>query len=190
MKTPKRKSKKNKDTPADDVGDAALWQAVTSTVEPLPGRDLPLADIGATPPPPAPQKIRAIIPPAPPPKIPLPELAHGQQPGLDKSTAKRLRRGKVQIKARLDLHGMTQDEARPALEDFIERAWAAGKREVLVITGKGTRADGSMGVLRQAVPRWLNDPVNRNRVTAFTHAAPKDGGVGALYVRIKRRATP
>jgi len=187
MKTPKHKSKKKKDTPEDDVGDAALWQSVVSTVEPLQGRDLPLADIGATPPPPKPQKRQAIIPPAPPPKIPLPELSHGQQPGLDKSTAKRLRRGKAQIQARLDLHGMTQDEARPALEDFIERAWAAGKREVLVITGKGTRADGSVGVLRQAVPRWLNDPVNRNRVTAFTHAATKDGGEGALYVRIKKR---
>lgn len=187
MKKAKNKSKKKKDTPDDD---AALWQAVTSTVDPLENRDLPLADIGATPPVPKPIKRQTVKPPpAPPPKIPLPDLAHGQQPGLDKSTAKRLRRGKVQIQARLDLHGMTQGEARPALEDFIERAWATGKREVLIITGKGTRADGSIGILRQAVPGWLNDPVNRNRVTAFTHAAAKDGGEGALYVRIKRRAT-
>ncbi|MBL4747269.1 MAG: Smr/MutS family protein [Magnetovibrio sp.] len=125
--------------------------------------------------------------PPPVPKIPLPELSHGRQPGLDKSTAKRLRRGKVKIEARLDLHGMTQNEARPALADFIERAWYAGKREVLVITGKGTRADGSVGVLRQAVPGWLNDPENRTRITAFTHAAVKDGGEGALYIRLKKQ---
>jgi DNA-nicking Smr family endonuclease len=84
---------------------------------------------------------------------------------------------------------MTQDEARPALERFIEAAWRNGKREVLVITGKGTRADGSIGVLRQAVPLWLNASPNRARVTAFTHAAVKDGGEGALYVRIKRRGS-
>lgn len=186
MKTAKNKSKKKKGAPDDDV---ALWQAVTSTVEPLEGRDVPLADIGAVPPPPKPMKRQAVQPPpAPLPKEPLPELSHGNQPGLDKSTAKRLRRGKAQIEARLDLHGMTQNEARPALEDFIERAWYSGKREVLVITGKGTRADGTVGVLRQAVPGWLNATTNRNRISAFTHAAAKDGGEGALYVRIKRRS--
>jgi len=186
MKTAKDKSKQKKGVPDNDT---ALWQAVTSTVEPLQGRDVPLADIDAVPPPPKPVGRQAVQPPAAPlPKIPLPELSHGNQPGLDKSTAKRLRRGKAQIEARLDLHGMTQNEARPALEDFIERAWVSGKREVLVITGKGTRADGSIGVLRQAVPGWLNAPINRNRISAFTHAAAKDGGEGALYVRIKRRS--
>ena len=61
---------------------------------------------------------------------------------------------------------------------------------MLVITGKSTRADGSIGVLRQAVPGGLNEAPNRARVTAFTFAAAKDGGEGALYVRIKRRVLP
>ncbi|MBL4693427.1 MAG: Smr/MutS family protein [Magnetovibrio sp.] len=185
MKKIKRKRpKKKSETPAED---AALWVAVKKTVAPMLGRDLPPNQTGAKPPAP----VRPITQSRPRPDVihmaPLPELSHGDQPGLDKSTAKRLRRGKVKIEARLDLHGMTQAEARPALVDFLDRAWYAGKREVLVITGKGTRADGRIGVLREAVPRWLNDGENRSRITAFTHAAAKDGGEGALYVRLKKR---
>ncbi|PHS78975.1 MAG: hypothetical protein COB59_04390 [Rhodospirillaceae bacterium] len=185
--TKKRTRKKKAETPAED---AALWTAVTKTVDPLPGRDVPPDKIDAKPLPPKYALIRRreTVPMIP--KAPLPELSHGNQPGLDKSTAKRLRRGKVQITARLDLHGMTQNEARPALADFIDRAWYAGKREVLVITGKGTRADGAVGVLRQAVPRWLNEAENRLRITAFTHASAKDGGEGALYIRLKKRTIP
>jgi len=184
----KLKSKRRLKKLESAAEDSALWTRVSETVEPLKNRDVPPGEFDAMLPPPQ----RDIVqPPAPRPAIPvaqpLPNLSHGAQPGLDKSTAKRLRRGKAQIEARLDLHGMTQDQARRALTDFIERVWYAGKREVLVITGKGTRADGSIGVLRQAVPNWLNDVENRSRVTAFTHAAAKDGGEGALYVRIKKR---
>ena len=42
------------------------------------------------------------------------------------------------------------------------------------------------GVLREAVPRWLNEPPLRPRIIAFTQAQPKDGGHGALYVLLKR----
>jgi DNA-nicking Smr family endonuclease len=199
MKPPKDKIKvKKKKGAATPEDDQALWQAVTKTVKPLKKRPLPPQDTGAqaqievAPAPPKRAAARSAPPalPAPPPVLPppLPELAHGSQPGLDKATAKRLRRGQVQIEARIDLHGMVQDEARLALERFIESAWYEGKREVLVITGKGTRADGAIGVLRQAAPRWLNAAPNRARITAFTHAAAKDGGEGALYVRIKRRS--
>lgn len=202
MKPPKDKIKTKKKKGASTLeDDHALWQAVTKTVRPLKKRPpLPpslapslllegLPEANAKP---APRK-RAIGLLSPPPPVPvppaaLPPLEHGSQPGLDKATAKRLRRGQVHIEGRIDLHGMVQDEARPALERFIESAWYEGKREVLVITGKGTRADGSIGVLRQAVPRWLNEIPNRSRITAFTHAAAKDGGEGALYVRIKRRS--
>ena len=196
MKKLKHKSKKKKGA-LDEQDDATLWKAVTETVEPLLGRDALFVDMDLTEEsgdaPKVPKSIPNYVavrprPPAPPvAKPPLPDLAHGSQPGLDKATAKRLRRGKVQLGGRIDLHGMTQDEARPALERFIDAAWRDGKREVLVITGKGTRADGAIGVLRQAVPQWLNAAPNRARVTAFTHAAAKDGGEGALYVRIKRR---
>ena len=117
----------------------------------------------------------------------LPELSHGAQPGLDKSTAKKLKKGQHRIEARMDLHGMTQQQAHRALNSFIDGSHGAGKRCVLVVTGKGLKPDGSVGVLRSTVPRWLNEAPNRARVLAFSYATPKDGGEGALYVMLKRK---
>ncbi|HEV2550387.1 MAG TPA: Smr/MutS family protein [Stellaceae bacterium] len=116
----------------------------------------------------------------------LPPLTHDASPGLDRRTAERLRQGALPIEARLDLHGMTQEEAHRALDAFLARAAAAGKRCVLVITGKGGRSSGD-GVLRAAVPRWLNEPPNRARLLAFVLAQPPHGGAGALYILLKRR---
>ncbi|WP_165886195.1 Smr/MutS family protein [Varunaivibrio sulfuroxidans] len=116
----------------------------------------------------------------------LPRLDHDAQPGLDKATAQKMRRGKIRPQRRLDLHGLTQDEARRALTAFLRAAQEAGCRDILVITGKGVKKDGSIGVLRARTPGWLNAPENRGRIVAFSYAAPKDGGEGALYIRLKK----
>ncbi len=61
---------------------------------------------------------------------------------------------------------------------------------MLVITGKGGLgggAGGEAGVLRRAVPAWLNQPGNREKVLAFSYAQPKHGGNGALYILLRRR---
>ena len=103
--------------------------------------------------------------------------------GVDRATAERLKRGRYQVEARLDLHGMTQAEAHRALAGFVGRSRAAGRRCVLVITGHG-RMTG--GVLKSAVPRWLAEPGLRPDVLAITPAQPRAGGDGALYVLLRR----
>ncbi len=118
---------------------------------------------------------------------PLPALAPGTIAGVDRATAERLRRGGLVIDGRLDLHGLTQDEAHAALERFLGGSAARGRRCVLVITGKGLGDGFGRGVLRQAVPRWLNEPPNRARILAVMPAQPKHGGAGALYVLLKRK---
>ncbi len=117
----------------------------------------------------------------------LPDLRHDSHAGVDKNTAKRLKRGQQRIEGRMDLHGMTREQAHRALNAFIDGAYASGKRCVLVITGKGLKEDGTVGVLRAEAPRWLNQSPNRERVLAISHATPKDGGEGALYVMLKRK---
>jgi DNA-nicking Smr family endonuclease len=117
----------------------------------------------------------------------LPELKTGASPGLDKRMAARLKRGQLAIEGRIDLHGMTQDKAHRALEAFLGASQGAGKRCVLVITGKGLRPTGETGVLRNLVPRWMNAPAIRGRVLSFCTAQPRDGGTGALYVLLKRK---
>lgn len=117
----------------------------------------------------------------------LPELKTGASPGVDKRTAARLKRGQLAIDGRIDLHGMTQAKAHRALEGFLTASQGAGKRCVLVITGKGLRPTGETGVLRNLVPRWMNAPAIRGRVLSFCTAQPRDGGTGALYVLLKRK---
>ena len=112
-------------------------------------------------------------------------LSHGTLVGLDRRTGERLRRGKLPIEGYLDMHGMTQSEAYNALDNFVLDSQAAGKRCVLVITGKGNRGS-KKGVLKEAVPQWLNEPSLRARVLAFDFATPRLGGTGALCILLRR----
>ncbi len=106
--------------------------------------------------------------------------------GVDRRTGQKLRRGQMPVEARIDLHGMTQTEAHRALTAFVDRQWFAGKRCVMVVTGKGSGQEGG-GVLRRMVPRWLNEGSTRTKVLAFDYARQRDGGAGALYVLLKRK---
>ena len=112
------------------------------------------------------------------------ETLHAPTPGLDRRTALRLKRGQLPVEARLDLHGLTQEEAHGALAAFVARGQGSGKRVLLIVTGKGSR-EGT-GVLRAAVPRWLKEPALAGRVLSTAVAAPRDGGDGALYVLLRR----
>ncbi len=125
------------------------------------------------------------LPPSPSPPSPAP-LSLGAAPGLDRRSAERLRRGKLPIEATLDLHGFTQDQARRELDAFLARAQAGERRCVLVITGKGTTKTQG-GVLRTQVPRWLNLRPNRERILAFARAQDRHGGLGALYILLRRK---
>ncbi len=165
--------------------EAALWQRVTEDIKPMSGRPAPEVEAET-----------ADIPPGRrPPAAPPSGLPRGKDvitdpfvsAGVDKRTATRLKRGKLAIDGRIDLHGLTQEEAYRALTSFLAGAQESGRRCVLVITGKGLRPDGRVGVIRAAVPRWLNQPPNRQRILEVSPAAPKDGGEGALYVLLRRK---
>ncbi|MHA1597453.1 MAG: Smr/MutS family protein [Alphaproteobacteria bacterium] len=190
-KTNKPLKTRNKKQPDDEAG---LWRRVAAGVTPLDGRHKNLNTEAAKPRPVAPPKTKParsrkpVVAAAPPKPAPAQgDLRHGAGAGLDKSTAKKLKDGKRKIEARIDLHGMTQDQAHRALNAFIDAASHAARRCVLVITGKGGRGEGSVGVLREQVPRWLNQSPLRPLVLAFSYATPKDGGEGALYVLLKRK---
>lgn len=169
--------------------EARIWRAITRDVTPLPGHEMapesePVAEPGPAPAP-APVRPEPVFLPPPPAIRELPSLSHGQTPGLDRRSAERMKKGEMVIDGRLDLHGLSQDLAHAELLAFIGRAFDAGKRCVLVITGKGTR-EGT-GVLRANVPRWLNQAPLRNRILGFSHARPQHGAEGALYVLIRRK---
>ena len=177
-------------TARQDEDDTELLRRAFEDVKPLKGRairkKLAKPDPVKTLAKPAPRP-RASVAPTPPPQKPaapvLPELTEGGVVGIDVRTVRRLRRGKMAVDGRLDLHGHTQDEAFTALARFLETAQGSTQRTVIVITGKS-------GVLRQQVPRWLNSTPNRARVLSFTAARPSDGGDGALYVLLRKAKQP
>lgn len=167
-----------------------LWESVAKQARPLRKRpratkiaieiveETAVAVTRPAPPPKvssAPRKAPA-APPAPPPLAPLGRRERSQ-----------LSRGRKEIDARLDLHGMTQTRAHRALADFLHRAQADGMTFVLVITGKGkTGSESERGVLRRQVPQWLSLPEFRGVVVGFEEAHIGHGGGGALYVRVRR----
>ncbi|MFO1152331.1 MAG: Smr/MutS family protein [Rhodospirillales bacterium] len=184
-----------------EADDAALWQRLTAQVTPLkrPDSKSVVADAkpaisrvppggSATPSPPL-RRASSVatptrLPPAEPPRPAT--LAPGVAPGLDQRTLNRLKRGLIPPEATIDLHNMTQEEAHRALARFLATAQAAGRRSVLVITGKGYGSGGSIGVLKTNVPHWINETPNRERVLALTHASRSHGGEGALFVLLRR----
>jgi DNA-nicking Smr family endonuclease len=106
--------------------------------------------------------------------------------GIDRANAERLKRGLHRIEARLDLHGMTQAEAHRALSGFVMASRDAGRRCVLVITGRGLGQNGP-GILKSSVPRWLEEPELRRHILAVAAAQPQHGGSGAAYLLLRRR---
>lgn len=188
-----------------------LWRNVVRDVAPwrpedAPPAPVPPALIPPLPPPPpgggpvtarpaAPRATRLPLP-APPASPPAPgPLLPDTRGGLDRRTDERLRRGKLDIDGRIDLHGLTQAEAHEALIGFVLRGHREGRRTLLVITGKGGRGDdgaytgggAGRGVLRFAVPRWLGESPLRALVLAIRQAQPHHGGGGAFYVLLRRQ---
>ncbi len=175
--------------------DMELWRHVVQDVRPLSERGVvapeqipEITEPDPVRPRPRTATRRPLLPSLVKPKTPkMPEISHGEVAGVDKRTAQRLRRGRLAIEGRIDLHGLTQDEAHRALSSFLSGSQKAGRRCVLVVTGKGLKPSGETGVLRANVPRWLNTPPNRSRILAFSYATRKDGGEGALYVLLRRK---
>ncbi|SFV37682.1 DNA-nicking endonuclease, Smr domain [Devosia crocina] len=181
--------------------DFHLWTKVSETVEPL--RRKGLLKLGSGPLPlPEPEPAPAIK--APPrrgrPKEPfLPPYQAPSQPArvidreVDPAIHKKVRRGRIDIDGTIDLHGMTQAQARETLRRFIGSRAARGDRTLLVITGKGAKTENDYiaamterGILRTMLPIWLSEPGLSHLISGWSLAARGHGGEGAWYVRLRR----
>jgi DNA-nicking Smr family endonuclease len=175
-------SKKPGDTEKD------LWEAAMNDVKPLKGRrtraESPSKKPRAT--------VRETV--IAPPRKGKAEIQGGK--GLDKRTDERLRKGKMEIDGRIDLHGLRQQEARDALTRMLLQSFADGKRCILVITGQGKEKaneneldwwESKPGLLRRSVPEWLTQKPLADIVLQTHTAKQHDGGAGALYVLLRRK---
>jgi DNA-nicking Smr family endonuclease len=188
----------------------ALWHEVAKTAQPLDrARPAPPRDDAPKRSAPAPRRSQTQERPAPSPfrigqSASGGSGAHDLAPSLsdrvkseplrmDRKTHQRMKRGRLDPEARIDLHGMRADEAHAALQSFILSAQAQGRRLVLVITGKGRRSEDEgpiprrPGVLRHQLPHWLSTPPLASCVLQIREAHLKHGGAGAFYVYLRRR---
>ena len=156
--------------------DRELWSEAMRDVTPLPERR------AGSPPPQRRASGPADAVPAPPPA----QQSLDRFAGIDRASVERLKRGLHAIEASLDLHGMTQAEAHRELIDFVAASYQAGRRCVLIITGRGLGPNGP-GVLKSAVPRWLEQAGLRRRILAVAGAQPRHGGAGAFYLLLRRQ---
>ncbi len=142
---------------------------------------------GKHPPKPAARKTNFDLTPS------LPDRLRAAPVQMDRKTFGKMARGKLKPEGRLDLHGMTLDRAHGALTRFIMSSHGAGRRLVLVITGKGKNRDEGgpipvrHGVLRHQVPQWLATAPLASAVMQVTPAHISHGGGGAYYVYLRRK---
>ncbi|MEM7243238.1 MAG: Smr/MutS family protein [Pseudomonadota bacterium] len=183
--------------------DIAIWQQITRRIERLnpdreatvivPKKSPPLKKVDAKP---APAITPFRIGEAAKPVKQAPNIV-GQptdrSPNMDRKNFQRLLKGKFEIDATLDLHGMTADQAKVQMIQFISNAHRQGFRLVLVITGKGKRTHTDTfnrergGVLRQSLPDWVRSSAITDKILQVTQAQPKHGGGGAFYVYLRRK---
>jgi DNA-nicking Smr family endonuclease len=167
-----------------------LWESVARLTKPLRKKHRAAKPETASP---ASEARIAATPAASPKSLAPASLPRAAKPAvpplapLGRRERTQLSRGRKEIEARLDLHGMTQTRAHRALSGFLQRAHSDGLTFVLVITGKGKMGvESERGVLRRQVPQWLSQPEFRALVVGFEEAHIGHGGEGALYVRIRR----
>ncbi|CAN8141989.1 Smr/MutS family protein [Thiomicrorhabdus sp. 6S2-11] len=109
------------------------------------------------------------------------QLDYAQQ-GVQTRELRQLKKGDFRVESVLDLHGYTQDQAQKLLNDFLAEAINYRARFLRIVHGKGYNSDSEYPVLKN-----LTNEVLRQcpQVIAFTSAAEKDGGVGAVNVLLK-----
>ena len=103
---------------------------------------------------------------------------------------------KVNKIQKLDLHGFSLDEANKIVKKFVIKSFENGYKQLLIITGKGSRSkvyknpylSKQMNVLKYSVPEFINNDENLiNKVSKISGASLKDGGEGAFYIFLKKK---
>jgi len=108
-----------------------------------------------------------------------------KRPGVQNGVYRKLKQGRYEALARLDLHRMSVERARREIFEFIEESHALGLRSVMVIHGKGETSveRERSSILKGGVDHWLRE---LSTVQAFHSAQPQHGGTGAVYVLLKK----
>jgi|SRR5690554_3532804 len=106
-----------------------------------------------------------------------------KRPGMQQQMFKKLRLGKYESQARLDLHGLQIEQARAAVYEFILACQREALRTVIIVHGKGQRSATGEALLKSHTVHWLEQ---MQPVMAFHSAQARHGGAGAVYVLLRK----
>ncbi len=93
-----------------------------------------------------------------------------------------------------DLHGFTLDDANSKVKEIILSCKANNYKEILLITGKGLHSKNdkdiyvskNLGTLRYSVPAFIkSDEVLNSFIISINEAEIRDGGAGAILIKLK-----
>lgn len=108
-----------------------------------------------------------------------------KRPGIQNGVFRKLKQGRYDSEARLDLHRMRVVQARVAVFEFIEQSIELGLRTVMIVHGRGEKKaeKEQSAILKGCVNHWLQE---LDAVQAFHSAQPQHGGTGAAYVLLRK----
>lgn len=115
------------------------------------------------------------------------EYVDGAVIGLSPQIMKKLRKGEFSYRDYIDLHGLTREEARQRVIQFIKQSFAFNYRCVLIVCGRGLNSADKEPILKNGLVKWLTRAPLKRLVLAFSSARSHDGGAGAFYVLLRRR---
>lgn len=103
--------------------------------------------------------------------------------GIQNGVFRRLQKGAYVIEAMLDLHGLTVEQARHEVHQFISDCLRHDVRSALISHGKGRRNKDQIPLIKSFLVRWL--PMFPE-VMAYHSAQKWHGGAGAVYVLLRK----
>ena len=101
----------------------------------------------------------------------------------------------IQKIRKIDLHGLSLDEANKKIKTLINKYFAEGVEKIIIITGKGLRSkiiddpyvSKDLGILKNSVPDYIKTNLKiKNKIKSISKAEIRDGGEGAFYIFLKK----
>ncbi len=114
-----------------------------------------------------------------------PEYIEGWVGVAGKRFLPNLRNGLYSIQGQIDLHGLSREQARITVEEYITQMSRFRSCCVKIIHGRGINSPSDRAILKDSLQRWLSTRRMSRHVVAYASAQFADGGVGALYVLLQ-----
>ena len=95
---------------------------------------------------------------------------------------------------KLDLHGLSLEQANEKVKNFIIESFNRDFEKVLIVTGKGSRSKSyenpyiseKLSMLKYSIPEYIQNNGNlMSKISKIEQANLKDGGEGAFYIILK-----